>query len=125
MASSIKSDNELFNPNVVKLVMSGGGHALWFSRFPIPYLQNAGKRKHNRQFPFLAHIGIYFFRRKGLLEFSHWRRSTLEKAESLEQLRILENNRKITVFKITDNIVAVDTAQDLKNLKNLYKSRGV
>lgn len=122
MANPIVSDNELFNPNVVKLVLSGDGHALWFSRFPIPYLRDAGKQKHTRQFPFLAHIGIYFFRRKGLMEFSRWRRSALEKAESLEQLRILENNRRIRVFKTMDTIVAVDTPQDLKNLKDLYKS---
>ena len=122
MASPITTDKELFNPNVVKLVMSKDGHALWFSRFPIPYIRDVGKQKHSRQFPFLSHIGIYFFRRKALTEFGNWPRSTLEKTESLEQLRILENNRKIRVFKTMDTIVAVDTSQDLKNLKYLYRS---
>jgi 3-deoxy-manno-octulosonate cytidylyltransferase (CMP-KDO synthetase) len=120
LARRLDMDDELLDPHVVKVVVAGDGAALWFSRLPIPYLQKADKKISVKQFPFLAHIGVYFFRSRGLAKFSRWKRSPLEKAESLEQLRILENGGKMTVFKTSMRPVSVDTPKDLKKLKRVY-----
>jgi 3-deoxy-manno-octulosonate cytidylyltransferase (CMP-KDO synthetase) len=120
LARRIQSDSELFNPHVVKLVTAGDGTALWFSRLPIPYLQNADEHDRSRQFRFLAHIGVYFFHRRALEQFSRWKRSPLEKAESLEQLRILENGGRIKVFRTSARTVSIDTPQDVKKLSTMY-----
>ena len=122
LVSPIATDAELFDPNLVKAVVSADGHALWFSRYPIPYLQGVSKAGRAGRFAFWGHIGIYFFRRRALRDFVSWGRSPLEKAESLEQLRILENNRRIRVFKTRMRLVTVDTPQDMKKLKRIYDS---
>ena len=93
--------------------------ALWFSRYPIPYLQHYEKGQRFRQFPFLEHIGIYFFRKKALMQFADWSRSDLEKAESLEQLRILTNGKKIMTYKTRMKTVSIDSPVDLKRIKSL------
>jgi len=120
LARRLNTEDELFNPNIVKVVIACDGSALWFSRYPIPYLQNADEKKRVKQYPFLAHVGVYFFRRRGLARFTQWKRSPLEKAESLEQLRILENGGEITVYKTSMRSVSVDAPQDLKKLKRVY-----
>jgi len=120
LARRLDTDKELHSPNIVKVVVAADGTALWFSRSPIPYLQSADKKNKAELFPFLAHIGVYFFRRRGLERFTGWKRSPLEKAESLEQLRVLENGGKLTVFKTAMRSVSVDTPQDLKKLKRIY-----
>lgn len=120
LARRLNTEDELFNPNIVKVVIACDGSALWFSRYPIPYLQNADKKQRVKQYPFLAHVGVYFFRRRGLARFTRWKRSPLEKAESLEQLRILENGGEITVYKTSMQSVSVDAIQDLKKLKRVY-----
>jgi 3-deoxy-manno-octulosonate cytidylyltransferase (CMP-KDO synthetase) len=109
-----KADTEamLFDPNRVKLIMDSSDYALWFSRFPLPFLQGVNGNR-LEQFEFYYHVGVYFFRNRALKMFHSWRRTPLEKAESLEQLRILENNRKIKVFKIKSRMFSVDTPEDL------------
>ena len=119
LARKIIKETDLFNPHKVKLVCSPEGNALWFSRYPIPYLQHYDKGQRFRQFPFLEHIGIYFFRRKALRQFTDWTRSDLEKAESLEQLRILANNKQIMTYKTSMKTVSVDSPADLKRIKSL------
>ncbi|MDH4156972.1 MAG: 3-deoxy-manno-octulosonate cytidylyltransferase [candidate division Zixibacteria bacterium] len=118
----IATDAELFDPNLVKVVVSADGHALWFSRLPIPYLQGVSSSGRVGKFAFRGHIGIYFFRRRALEDFVSWGPSALEKAESLEQLRILENNRRIRVFKTRMRMTTVDTPQDMKKLKRILDS---
>ncbi len=120
LARPVASDAELENPNIVKVAASKNGYALWFSRCPIPFLQHADDRNKTSQFEFMAHIGVYFFRRRSLADFARWPRSPLEKAESLEQLRILEHGRQIGVFKTSMRPVSVDRPQDLKRLTTLY-----
>lgn len=125
LARPIKTDAELFNPNVVKVVVDHAGRtgrtghagrALWFSRFPLPYLQQSEQKNRHRQFKFRAHIGLYFFRRPALEQFASWKRTPLEKAESLEQLRILENGGVMTVFGTTARTFSIDTPDDLKKI---------
>jgi 3-deoxy-manno-octulosonate cytidylyltransferase (CMP-KDO synthetase) len=119
LARPITRDTDLYDPNTVKLAASADGRALWFSRLPIPYLQHPGPAARTSAFNYLGHIGVYFFRRRALREFADWPRSSCEKAESLEQLRILEHGRCIRVFSTKANIISIDTPADLKKIEKL------
>lgn len=119
LARPIRDDEELFDPGVVKVVTDRLGRALWFSRFPLPYLQRADRGRRFGQFKFLAHIGVYFFRRRALREFAETKRTPLERAESLEQLRVLENGRAMHVFKTPARTFSIDTPEDLKKIVSI------
>jgi len=121
LAFKLRSDHELQDPNLVKVVMAPDGHALWFSRSPIPYVRDAGTSQWTSRHQFLGHLGIYFYRRPGLIQFTRWKRLALEKAESLEQLRILENGGRMVVFKTKLQSVSVDAPEDVKKLDRIYK----
>jgi 3-deoxy-manno-octulosonate cytidylyltransferase (CMP-KDO synthetase) len=108
---------KLHNPNVVKVIENACGDAAWFSRHPIPFISGSGRRKAIDLFPFLEHIGVYFFRRKALAEYAGWRPGQVEKAESLEQLRILENGRTIKLYKTRAEIISVDSREALRSKK--------
>ena len=101
------------NPNVVKAALAGNGRALYFSRAPIPYPRNGAPAAH------YEHLGIYGFRRKALRSFVRLRPSPLEKTESLEQLRALENGMSIYAAVVCDVAVAIDTPADLRRAKRL------
>jgi 3-deoxy-manno-octulosonate cytidylyltransferase (CMP-KDO synthetase) len=116
LARPIKTDADLFDPSLSKVVVDADGHALWFSRFPLPFLQHSERGTRAGQFKFMGHIGVYFFRPKGLEQFAAWKRTPCEKAESLEQLRILENGGKMRVFRTTARTISVDTPADLKKI---------
>ncbi|HDL03942.1 MAG TPA: 3-deoxy-manno-octulosonate cytidylyltransferase [candidate division Zixibacteria bacterium] len=120
LARKVEDEASLFDPNRVKLILDADDYAYWFSRYPLPFLQGVNGDRLG-QFDFYYHVGTYFFRKTGLKMFHAWPRSPLEKAESLEQLRILENNHKIKVFKIKSEILSIDTPQDLKLAEELYK----
>lgn len=119
LVRKIKDDQTLFNPGVVKVISTADDHALWFSRFPLPYLQKAKKGARTQQHNFLAHIGVYFFRANALRAFARWKRGELEKAESLEQLRILENGKRIKLYHTKAAITSIDTPEDLKKAVKL------
>jgi len=121
LAFSIKEDSRLFDPNLVKVVIGREGRALWFSRYPLPFLQHAEENYRTRQFKYWGHIGVYFYRRKALETYAGWKRSPLEKAESLEQLRVLENGGLMRVLVTRSRVVSVDAPADLKELDLLYK----
>ncbi len=106
----------LENPNVVKVIENACGEAGWFSRHPIPYIRGIGRKRAVDLFPFLEHIGVYFFRRKALDLYAGWPQGRAEKAESLEQLRILENGKNIRLFKTTAEIISVDSKEALSLL---------
>jgi 3-deoxy-manno-octulosonate cytidylyltransferase (CMP-KDO synthetase) len=116
LARPIGGDQELFDPGVVKVVVDRRSQALWFSRFPLPYLQHPSPRPRSAQFGYLEHIGVYFFRRAALEAYAGWKRTLLEKAESLEQLRILENGGSIRVFRTTARTISVDKPEDLNKI---------
>ena len=116
LAKAATSDDELFDPGRVKVVTDDSGDALWFSRYPIPFVQNAKAGKRASQFPFLIHLGIYFFRSKALAQYAKWERTPCEKAESLEQLRVLEHGAKMRVFTTRMKSITVDTPADLRRL---------
>ena len=98
---------ELRDPNVVKVVLDRDGHALYFSRSPIPYPRNAPVPG----LPGYRHKGIYGFRRDFLLRFVRWKPSRLEQCEGLEQLRALENGARIRVIITSDDSPGIDTPE--------------
>lgn len=116
LATPISSDDELFNPNKVKAALIQERRGLvagWFSRFPLPYVRDRDARPAWRQARFYKHLGFYFYRRAGLLQFARWTPGPHEKAESLEQLRILERGGRIGVTVVRGKCVTVDSPEDL------------
>jgi 3-deoxy-manno-octulosonate cytidylyltransferase (CMP-KDO synthetase) len=116
LASPIVNDAELFNPNAVKLVTAADRYALWFSRYPIPFLQHSRPGARSGQHPFLKHVGVYFFRAAALKSFAAWKPTSAERAESLEQLRILEHGGRMKVYVEKFRSISVDRPQDIKQL---------
>lgn len=106
LASIIKDQQQITNPNVVKIALTSSNQALYFSRSAIPYSKNFEQT-------FYHHIGIYVYQFLALEKFVNLPYSTLEKRESLEQLRALENNLKISVAIVDSNPLSVDTKEDL------------
>ena len=117
LKKKITSLAELNSSNAVKVVCALNGDALYFSRQPIPYLRNIAKEMWLRRQSYYKHIGIYAFRRTVLQEVVQLPQTFLEKSESLEQLRWLENGYRISVFETTKESVAIDIPEDLQKLK--------
>ena len=121
-AAPIRNPAEYENSNVVKVVVSSAGRALYFSRRTIPYLREAASGSVPEQlaaFPFLKHLGIYGFRRETLLRLVQCPVSPLESAEKLEQLRALENGIPIAVVTVNYDTVGVDVPEDVKKVESL------
>jgi 3-deoxy-manno-octulosonate cytidylyltransferase (CMP-KDO synthetase) len=119
VASQISNRSEITNPNVVKIAIAfkekNLGQALYFSRSAIPYSkENAAEYFH--------HIGIYAYKKAALERFVKLAPSNLEKRESLEQLRALENGMKIFVSIVTAHPLSVDTQEDLENITKVIAS---
>jgi len=115
VATELTDAEEMKNPNNVKVVLDKNNNALYFSRSLIPYPRNAGKSK------IFKHIGIYAYRRNFLLDYAKMEPTPLEKSESLEQLRALENGFKIRVIKSSCKFIGVDTEEDLKLVNEIYR----
>ena len=115
VATEITDVEEMKNPNNVKVVLDRYNDALYFSRSLIPYPRNAGNAK------IFKHIGIYAYRRNFLLDYAKMEPTPLEKTESLEQLRALENGYKIRVIKSSCRFVGVDTEEDLQRVNEIYR----
>ncbi|MFI5304537.1 MAG: 3-deoxy-manno-octulosonate cytidylyltransferase, partial [Nitrospiria bacterium] len=112
---------DLYNPNIVKVVSDQSGYALYFSRAPIPYPRD---KKEGQPFPgksYFRHFGIYIYRKKLLQLFSKWAESTLEKLEKLEQLRAMEHGIRIFVKETSDDSLRVDAPEDLVQVQNYIK----
>jgi 3-deoxy-manno-octulosonate cytidylyltransferase (CMP-KDO synthetase) len=99
------------SPHQVKVVLDLRGNALYFSRAPIPAPRNDDRSL------FLRHQGIYGFRRETLLQFVRWKPSPLERTESLEQLRALENGVKVHVLVTATGSPGIDTPEDATALE--------
>ena len=102
------------NPNSPKIVTDNRGFALYFSRSPIPYVRGIDHNLWLEAYPFLKHLGIYAYRREVLREVTQLPQGRLEKAESLEQLRWLENGYRIRVGLTDVETVGIDTPEDLQ-----------
>lgn len=113
LAKRIEKEEDLFNPNVVKVVFSEKTGAVYFSRHPIPYLRGAEPPDWLQRHVFYKHIGLYGFRRATLLKIAALSPTPLERAESLEQLRWLENGLRIAVGVTERETFGIDTPDDL------------
>lgn len=121
LAKKIEQPEPLFNPNVVKVVFSEKNGALYFSRHPIPFVRGLEPEKWLSQQIFYKHIGLYAFHRATLLKIARLSPTPLERAESLEQLRWLENGLRIAVG-ITDlETIGVDAPEDLERVMKEIK----
>ncbi len=123
-ATAIRSVEDYESPNVVKVVVSASGRALYFSRRTIPFVRDAASRSSAEQlaaFPFLKHLGIYGYRRETLLRLVQFPVSPLENAEKLEQLRALENGIQIAVVTVNYDSVGVDVPADVVRVEALLK----
>lgn len=116
LKKKISNQNEIFDSNVVKVVCSTNGNALYFSRSPIPYLRGQNQDKWLMQQVHYKHVGIYAYRVKSLEEIVKLKIGNYEKLESLEQLRWLENNYKIKVIETDKESISIDTPEDLKKI---------
>jgi 3-deoxy-manno-octulosonate cytidylyltransferase (CMP-KDO synthetase) len=103
----------VMNPNSPKIVTDRRGFALYFSRSVIPYIRGVEQGDWMHHYPFLKHLGVYAYRHEVLAEVTHLPQGLLEKAESLEQLRWLENGYRIRVGLTDVETVGIDTPDDL------------
>ena len=113
--TEIEDEAEQKNPNNVKVVCDKAGYALYFSRSLMPYPRKGGC-------PVYKHIGIYAYRRDCLLHYAKREPTPLEQAESLEQLRALENGYRIKVVETKAKFVGVDTVEDLARVNEIYRN---
>lgn len=114
----IKNEEDINNPNNVKVVVDQNGFALYFSRSVIPYPReiNAGVR-------YFQHIGIYAFRKQALLDFYSLPMKSLEASEKLEQLRYLEFGKRIKMVETTHVGIGIDTIEDLEKARKILNSK--
>lgn len=121
LIKKIDSVEQLFNPNLVKVVVNKNLEAMYFSRSPIPYFRNLDQAEWVTHHTYFKHIGMYGYRNSVLEKITRLNLSALEKAESLEQLRWLENGFKIKVTETAIETIGIDTPDDLKNALHLIK----
>jgi len=122
---------DVLSSDVVKVVVDGDGRALYFSRSPVPYPREAARRhgslaaalavENGLLASFRKHTGLYVYRRAFLLEYARWPQTALERAESLEQLRILERGHTIRVVEAASPSVGVDTEDDLGRVREMLE----
>lgn len=114
LVKKIEDPEQLFNPNVVKAVVASNGEALYFSRSAVPHIRNTSEQDWVSAHTFYKHIGMYAYRTDVLKKLTALPVSPLEKAESLEQLRWLENGFRIKVAETKTETIGIDTPEDLQ-----------
>jgi 3-deoxy-manno-octulosonate cytidylyltransferase (CMP-KDO synthetase) len=119
LVKKVKTEQELNNPNTPKVIVNKLSEAAYFSRSPIPHIRGEEPANWLEFYSFFKHIGIYGYRADVLQEITKLPISALEKAESLEQLRWIENGYRIKVAETELETYAVDTPEDLDKLAPL------
>ena len=114
LGKPFESVEAMKNPNSPKIVLDDRHCAMYFSRSVIPFIRGVDEKEWLGHYPFLKHIGLYAYRREVLAEVTKLPQSSLEKAESLEQLRWLQNGYRIKVGLTDVETVGIDTPEDLK-----------
>ncbi|MDD3375485.1 MAG: 3-deoxy-manno-octulosonate cytidylyltransferase [Candidatus Omnitrophica bacterium] len=109
---------DALDPNVVKAIVDRKGNAIYFSRSPIPF------DREGEGVQYFKHLGFYGYRKSFLLGFKDLPKSSLEQAEKLEQLRVIEAGYKIRVIETEFDTIAVDTQEDLIRVKKVLKKSG-
>ena len=120
LKTKIASRSDYLDPNIVKVVTDKDGFALYFSRSPVPYERAPFEKTGATPY---KHIGIYVYRKSFLELFTKLEPTPLEKAECLEQMRILENGFRIKVVETEHNPISVDTPEDLEKVREIFKGR--
>lgn len=123
LAKRIEDEEDLFSPNAVKVVMDKEGKALYFSRNPIPFMRNMERTDWLKNGVFYQHIGIYAYKAEALRQVAKLQPTALEVAESLEQLRWLENGLSIRMA-VTESVnVSIDTPEDLAKAEHFAENQ--
>jgi 3-deoxy-manno-octulosonate cytidylyltransferase (CMP-KDO synthetase) len=127
VCTPIYEAKEWRNPNIVKVVVNHAGFALYFSRAPIPYpkqgiVDSNTRSAGPRRLWGYRHLGLYVYRRDFLLKFARLQPTPLERIESLEQLRALENGYRIYVAEVDERSIEVDTPADLKKAARYWRA---
>lgn len=115
LKKKIENKADVENPNCVKVITDKNDNAIYFSRYPLPYLRE--KREHT----FYKHIGIYAYKKEFLFKYIQMEPTALELAESLEQLRVIENGYNIKVLETNEMLIGVDTQEDLEKVREILK----
>src|SRR5256886_4811716 len=118
VATPIKSPGDIMDPNVVKTVLDFDGNAIYFSRAPIPWVRDTAAHQLVRH---LKHLGLYVFQRDALLEYPTLPQGELERIEQLEQLRWMENGRKIRLAEVEHDADSVDVPADVERVEKLLQ----
>lgn len=113
----INDENEINNPNNVKVVTDEQNFAMYFSRSPIPFPREKSKATYYK------HIGIYAFRKEALLKFTQLPINNLEAAEKLENLRFLANGLKVKMVETNHIAIGIDTPEDLEKANAIFKNK--
>lgn len=116
LIKKVSNQEELHNTNSPKVIINKNSEAIYFSRSPLPHIRGQEPQNWLQHFTYFKHIGIYGYRADILKQITKLPVSPLEKAESLEQLRWVENGYKIKVAETEIETVAIDTPEDLKKL---------
>lgn len=122
LIKKINTTEELLNPNAPKVITDNHRQAIYFSRHPIPYCRGAEPENWLTQHTFYKHIGIYGYRADILEQITQLPPSKLELAESLEQLRWLENGFKITIAETSHENIGIDTPADLEKALHVIRA---
>lgn len=123
LARRISMEEELHNPNIVKVVFNRQQMALYFSRSTIPYLRGVPVEQWLSAGVFYKHIGLYGFRREVLMDVTRMEQSRYEQLESLEQLRWLEAGINIFVNITETETIGIDTPEDLERARGLFSGQ--
>ena len=123
LAKRIEDEDELFSPNTVKVVMDKAGNALYFSRNPIPFMRNLDHNEWLAKGCFYKHIGIYAYKAETLRQIAEMQPTTLELAESLEQLRWLENGLTIRMGITEAENVSIDMPSDIAKAEQFSENQ--
>jgi len=121
-ATLVNNISDYSDPNVVKVVVSAAGRALYFSRRTIPFVRDLAEESPEQQlqaFPFFKHLGIYGYRCEVLRRLVEFPPSPLEQVERLEQLRALENGIQIAVCPVEYEAIGVDVPEDVQRVEAL------
>lgn len=125
LAKRIEDEDELFSPNTVKVVMDKEGNALYFSRNPVPFMRNVDREDWLGKGVFYKHIGIYAYKAETLRQIAEMQPSTLEMAESLEQLRWLENGLHIRMGITQEENVSIDEPSDIDKAERFAENQTI
>lgn len=113
---ALTKNEEIQNPNNVKVITDQKEFAMYFSRSPIPF-----KRDPSSQVKYYKHIGVYAFRKSALINFYHTPKTPLESAEKIEGIRYLEVGKKIKMIETPSAVIGIDTPEDLEKARQILK----